>query len=381
MKAIVTDQAALQLAFGEFASVSRELESSYNALEHQVSALSVQLAQADRELETRLKEKQCLVQRFQDLLSALPGGVIVLDGAGNVQECNPAAERLLGQPLSGRSWRDVATVAFAPAVDDGHDITLATGYRVNLSTCSLDGEPGQILLLADVTETRRLQDQAARLERLTSMGRTVAALAHQVRTPLSAALLYASGLEASPYREKILARLRDLERLVEDMLDYAKRGEFPLEPIDLMALLDALRARQLDERQAQLCVVGEGDAAAVQIRGNADALTSVLQNLLDNAWQADTDANVSLCVDARGDDSVTLSCHDTGPGIPEAVRTQIFEPFFTTRSSGTGLGLAVVRSVVEAHGGEVAIEPGGAGARFLLRLPKLTANEAVLEEI
>ena len=381
MNGIATDQASLPLAFSEFANVSRELETPHTLLEHRITALTSQLAKVDQELETGLQEKQRIAQRFGNLLSALPGGVIVLDGLGVVQECNPAAERLLGCTLSGKSWRDVAAIAFAPAPDDGHDITLATGYRVNLSTCSLDGEPGQILLLADVTETRRLQDQAARLERLTSMGRTVAALAHQVRTPLSAAVLYASGLEAGAFRDKILARLGDLERLVDDMLSYAKQGEFTLQPIAISELLKTLRARQTEARQALLHVSEPDPLTPDQIRANPDALMSVLQNLLDNAWQADPQANVVLSIEPQDDGAVGIVCQDSGPGIPAQMRERIFDPFVTTRTSGTGLGLAIVRAVVEAHNGEVAIRPGGSGATFLLRLPALMDRQAQSEEM
>ena len=329
MKGIPADNAALHLAFSEFASVSRDLESTYRGLERQVAELSQQLTRADRELEVRLREKQRLAQRFEHLLAALPGGVIVLDAEGRVQECNPAAERLLGQSLFGLAWRDVAQTAFTPQPDDGHDITLATGYRVNVSTCSLHDEPGQILLLADVTETRRLQAQAARLERLTSMGRTVAALAHQVRTPLATALLHASTLAPGAGREKILARLGDLERLVEDMLAYARHGEFSVEPVDLKALLESLAARQSACRAERLHVhVAPGLPAMVQ--GNPDALLSIVQNLLDNAWDADARAAVHVSLRA-GAEHVVVECTDTGPGIPAELHSRVFDRFFTTR--------------------------------------------------
>lgn len=230
---------ALHNAFSAFANVSRDLEVSYKALEARVSDLSGQLSRANRELEGRLEEQGRLTRRFERLLGALPGGVIVLDAQGIVRECNPAAERLLGQSLRGESWRPVVTRAFSPRSDDGHDITLSTGYRVNLSTCSLHGEPGQILLLADVTETRKLQEHASRLERLTSIGRTVAALAHQIRTPLAGALLYASTLPSGLSRENILERLRALEGLVEDMLTYARQGEFTMERLNLFEVLES----------------------------------------------------------------------------------------------------------------------------------------------
>ncbi|MBS01181.1 MAG: PAS domain-containing sensor histidine kinase, partial [Gammaproteobacteria bacterium] len=195
------------------------------------------------------------------------------------------------------------------------------------------------------------------------------------------AVLYASGLEAGAFRDKILARLGDLERLVDDMLSYAKQGEFTLQPIAVSELLKTLRARQTEARQALLHVSEPDPLTPDQIRANPDALMSVLQNLLDNAWQADPQANVVLSIEPQDDGAVGIVCQDSGPGIPAQMRERIFDPFVTTRTSGTGLGLAIVRAVVEAHNGEVAIRPGGSGATFLLRLPALMDRQAQSEEM
>src|SRR5690606_13169564 len=124
-------------------------------------------------------------------LDILPGGVVVLDGRGRVIEANPLALELLGEPLLGVFWREVIQRSFAPRADDGHEISLQDGRRLSLATRSLAGEPGQLILLTDLTETRRLQDELARHARLSALGRMVASLAHQIRTPLSTALLYA----------------------------------------------------------------------------------------------------------------------------------------------------------------------------------------------
>ena len=137
-----------------------------------------------------LAEKERLANRLQSLLDLLPGGVIVIDGQGVVREANPVARNLLGQPLVGMLWRQVIARNFAPREDDGHEISLKDGRRLSIATRSLHAEPGQLVLLTDLTETRRLQDQLSRHERLSALGRMVASLAHQIRTPLSAACCY-----------------------------------------------------------------------------------------------------------------------------------------------------------------------------------------------
>src|SRR5690606_34713 len=164
-----------------------------------------------------------------------PGGVVVLDGRGVVREANPAARELLGEPLEGQLWRELIRERFAPRDDDYHEVSLRSGRRVSLATRSLQGEPGQIILLTDLTETRRLQAQLARNERLSALGRMVASLAHQIRTPLSTALLYASHLNqpelTATHRQRFSQRLKDrlqaIELQVRDMLLFAK-GDLPL---------------------------------------------------------------------------------------------------------------------------------------------------------
>jgi transcriptional regulator with PAS, ATPase and Fis domain len=171
--------------------------------------------------------------RYKKILDVLPGGVIILDGDGRVQECNPSAQALLGEPLQGALWREVVERAVTPRPDDGHDISLHDGRRVNISTQALDGEPGQILLIKDVTETRRLLDQLSLHQRLFAQGDLAASLAQQIRTPLSAAILYLSNLSSSgfepnigrPFVGKTLASLKDLERLVEELMLFARGGE------------------------------------------------------------------------------------------------------------------------------------------------------------
>ena len=129
--------------------------------------------------------------RLKSLLQALPAGVVVLDGEGRVQECNPAAIDLLDEPLQGEIWRNVIARAFDPKSCSSQDAVTRKGRIVSISTCPLGPHiPGQIILLQDVTEKRQMQARIDQQQRLASMGQMAAQLAHQIRTPLSAALLY-----------------------------------------------------------------------------------------------------------------------------------------------------------------------------------------------
>lgn len=152
----------LEQAFSLFNQMSSQLTDSYSLLEARVSELKGELAVVSAQRMEELAEKERLANRLQNLLSLLPGGVIVIDEEGRVREANPAACDMLGLPLEGELWRHVITRCFAPREDDGHEISLKDGRRLSIATRSLDAEPGQLVLLNDLTETRHLQDQLAR---------------------------------------------------------------------------------------------------------------------------------------------------------------------------------------------------------------------------
>jgi len=368
----------LEDAFDAFSQVSGELINAYRLLEGRVAGLNEELVEARNGHLEQLAEKECLANRLSLLLESLPGGVVVLDADGVVQECNPAAQTLLGEPLHGALWREVVQRVFAPSPDDGHDISLGNGRRVNISTCSLGREPGQILLIKDVSETRRLQDQLAQLRRLSAMGEMAASLAHQIRTPLASALLYAGTLGRTDLdghaRERFGGKLRAvlgrLEKLVKDMLVFARQGSFEAEALtarDLELALGQSLEAGVDGTAVGFEVTSEVGQAVIQ--GNREALLSAFQNLVDNAVQVGGE-RVVVHLSLTGHGALRVRVSDDGPGVSEEIQARIFEPFFTTRSAGTGLGLAVVQAVVRSHGGQVwlASQPGQ-GASFIVELP------------
>ncbi len=321
-------------------------------------------------------------QRLQAIFNALPSGVVVLDASGRVQECNPAAIELLGEPLTGEQWTDIIDRAFSPRGDDGHDISLADGRRVSISTCPLGGEPGQLLLLNDVTETRELQQRLSQHQRLSALGEMAAGLAHQVRTPLASGLLYASQLkrphlDADSRAElagKVVTQLRQLDALTNDMLLFSRSGyggEEVIEMDELLASLASAVTPHCEERGTELRISNACQGARTQ--GNPRTLLSALLNLTNNAMQAMGQGGVlqlGLREGACGRLEITIT--DTGPGIPAEVRAHLFKPFFTTRANGTGLGLSVVQAVAQAHGGGVRVDSRpGEGSEFIVQLPRL----------
>lgn len=377
----------LKQAFEVFNHLSQSLEESYRELENQVARLNRELAAARSERLKTLTEKEQLANKLQGLLEALPGGVIVIDGEGIVVECNPAAVALLGEPLLGQHWADIIDRSFEAGGDNPHERRLRNGRTVSISARSMGGQPGQILLLTDVSEMRALQDLVDQHKRLSAMGEMVASMAHQVRTPLAAAVLYASQLQGTQldqekrqrFAGRVLERLRHLERQVNDMLVFAREGRFIMGHMDVGTFLASLREAAEPHFAAtgiELVICDRcGDA---RLEGNAEALLGACLNLMTNAIEAMRGEGRLEVHAIREGERLCLQVADNGPGIEPALQARIFEPFFTTRSSGTGLGLAVVDSIVKAHGGRVRCHSQpGKGTMFAIDLP-LVVNPSPL---
>jgi len=385
-----TDQAAhLAEAFRVFNQASAELSEAYAGLRGQVAQLTAELAAANGELARQYQEKAALNERLGRLLDALPAGVVVVDGGGRVEQSNPAADAILGANLAGADWARVAERVFEGSDTQGEWRSRgpsAAEKRVTVSETPLSAGSGRIVLLQDVTETHRMRRQAQRHERLAAMGEMAASLAHQLRTPLSAALLYVGNLAspalAVPERigmaEKASARLQDLERMIRDMLVFA-RGEVSgrewFAAADLAA--EALQCIEPLARERGVVVERSDGAAGARLHGDRKALAGALVNLLENAVQACAPGcRVRLALTAAGG-QLAFTVRDNGTGIAAPARERLFEPFFSTRSGGTGLGLAVARGIARAHGGRLdLVAADGPGTEFALYLPCAGAEAA-----
>lgn len=375
----------LEQAFQTFNSLSEQLISSYHQLEQQVEQLNEDLDIAHDQRLEQFDETKRLANRLERLLEALPGGVVVLDGKGVVQETNPAASDLLGEPLKGIPWRNIIQRAFAPQFDDGHEVSLKDGRKVSIATSSLGNEPGQILLIKDITDTRELQDKLSRYQRLSAMGQMAASLAHQIRTPTASALLYVSNLcrsevtseIAQKYGEKVREQLRHIESMISDMLTYAKGGiEADSSIFEVADLAVQLKHSVQGLAQVKGCSLEIVDnAPEAELRGSKDALLGALINLVTNSLNACDNHIPIVCVEFNqfGDEHLRIIVRDNGKGIPEDIRRNIFEPFVTSRPQGTGLGLAIVKSVVEKFHGEISFHSQlHMGTEFKIALPLYT---------
>lgn len=373
----------LRQAFEIFSGAADKLSHAYGELQSEVMRLRGELAAANDELRRQLAEKAELSRRLGALLAALPGGVVALDPNGVIEDVNPAAERILGEPLLGLPWTEIVGGRLSGTGHSGEWTLSSAGHgktlRLRIESSVPDEEGRRILLVHDITEMHVMQEQMRRSQRLSAMGEVAASLAHRLRTPLATALLYCSHLadpdlaedQRSGFAAKALDRLRHLERLIHDMLLFVKGTGAGCDRVHLSALLEELRQvmePQMSRRGVHFEVHDGSNAAWV--RADRRALQAAMMSLLENALQACSDGgSVSLeCTQRVG--GLVLAVRDSGPGIDPDIRDRIFEPFFTTRAGGTGLGLAIVRQVADSLGGSVRVRSiPGLGTEFALYLP------------
>ncbi len=266
-------------------------------------------------------------------------------------------------------------------------VTLADHLALKLENHSLYAEAAESsrALAEQVTERLRLTRELEESRRLAALGAFAAAIAHDIRTPLTSVqmnvqILRGRAALSEDDREYLDIAVEEIERLnrsVGAILEYARPVAPALEPDDLGEVAaDVLRALGPVHaaRGVTLSLVRAGDPAAAPVPFDEALMRKVLVNLVDNAVAASPSGATVTVTTAADDAGATLEVCDRGRGIDPSAIDRIFEPFFTTRPDGTGLGLAIVQKVVRAHQGDVRVESGAGGTRFRVTLPRAAAT-------
>jgi PAS domain S-box-containing protein len=259
-----------------------------------------------------------------------------------------------------------------------HGTPAARGARESAALVYLTG--------VDVTERLELERRAAESEALAHMGTLAAGLAHEIRNPLNAAGLQLhllgravdrlpDGDDRAPLKSRVeivASELKRLEHLLGDFLELARPRPIAREPVDLVALLERVLSLHEPIASARGITV-ERRFVPATARGDRERLEQVFHNLVVNALEASAERGVievSVEREEGPTPTVLAAVRDNGRGIPEATLARIYEPFFTTKPAGTGLGLTIVRQIVQRHGGAVLIDSAEAkGTRVAVRLP------------
>lgn len=336
---------------------------------------------------------------FREAFDRAPEAMLLLDAAGHVVRPNRAASRMpaLSHPRGGEPFVQLLPRSVRAALErwldrlaeDRHvhrlEILLpaATGDTVlELSGAVLEGtgEPLRQVLIRDITDRIRLAERALHAERLASIGRLAATLAHEIRNTLAgidgALQVFQAADDLPPHRRDIVVEMRDrisrTREVVDDLLAYSRPPRLSRHPWLVTDVLHAMKdsiaahpeAEHLDVRIGP--TTEGGDLVAVDVF----QIRLVARNLLLNSAQAMGGAGVVRISARREGREVLFRFEDDGPGVDPALRGRVFEPFFTTRPGGTGLGLPIATNVVEAHGGRLYLDAAReTRSAFVVALP------------
>jgi two-component system sensor histidine kinase HydH len=334
-----------------------------------------------------------------EVVSHLPVGLIATDKAGTVTFFNSAAEKItalnqdliqnqrpeefLPQGLCGLQKRlDKGEVITEQEIDCSFAGDRMISVSVSAAPIINDNNDflGQVLILRDLSEIRRLQQEVRRQEKLAVVGGLAAGVAHEVRNPLSSIKALATffagqfdeGSESNEAAKVMIQEVDRLNRAITELLDFSQPTDLKRQPTDIKLLISRsiqLIQQDVANKDIVIDVALADDICSVWL--DPDRLTQCLLNLYLNAIQAMT-AGGTLTVKCVSDTNgnLNISVRDTGVGISPEQISKIFDPYYTTKSKGTGLGLAIVHKIIEAHGGRIEVVSRlNQGTLFTLNVP------------
>jgi two-component system sensor histidine kinase PilS (NtrC family) len=368
---------------------------AYLAVAYLAGLLATKLRQVDVQLKDTSGALESLQALHENIIQAISGGLITTGLDGRITLLNTAAQRLLGcgnevvgkrvnelflDPLPNvRSERVHGEVRFQPAN------TFRKTFRVIVSPLTVPGrgELGRVYTFDDLTEIRRLEREVRMQDRLAAVGRLAAAIAHEIRNPLtsiagSVSMLSGAAEMTGEQRQLLQIVTRESERLnniITDFLAYSRGKQYRFDPVDLMPLLEdtltLLENRMMSERTG-IHIERDFKVREALALADGDKLKQVFWNFCQNAVRAmKNGGTLTVTLEPSGDDW-QINFADTGHGMSPQQTEKIFEPFQSGFDGGTGLGLAIVYQIVQAHEGKVwARSRLGEGTTFVLRLRRL----------
>jgi PAS domain S-box-containing protein len=355
------------------------------------------------------------------VVSALDG-IIVIDEAGITREFNPAAETMFGRKAETAIGRPICDVIIPPSMREAHrdGMTryLATGQarvvgkRIEVRAIDANGvempveltvtevsQNGRRLFtshIRDLREQKRLageieegRNRLHQVEKLTAMGSLLASVAHELNNPLAIVIAQTTLLadkaqddDTRKRAERIRAAADRCGRIVKSFLAMARQKPPQREALDIEGVVrSSLEMIGYGLRSAGIDVTTDFPPTLPAVLADRDLMSQVISNLILNAQQALMERPLPRRIEIsarRADDRVHLRLADNGPGVPAEIAARIFDPYFTTKAAGvgTGIGLSISRSIIEAHGGELTLSdrPGG-GAVFEVRIPIAPVGE------
>ena len=377
---------------------------AYLAVAYLAGHLTAKLRQVGVQLKDTSGALENLQALHENIISSISGGLITTSFDGRITLVNPAAQHLLNRreaELLGSAvneWfldplpsveEERAHAEVRSAIPDGFQKT----FRVIVSEMRVNGEAkGLVYTFDDLTEIRRLEREVRMQDKLAAVGRLAAAIAHEIRNPLTSIAGSVSMLSGLPdlndeHRQLLQIVTREsgrLNNIITDFLAYSRGKQYRFARTDLVPLVQdtlTLLEHRLIAEGAGIQIERSLPAQGAVVLADGDKIKQVFWNFCENAVRAmKKGGTLRVTLEMVGDDW-QASFADTGAGMSPQQREKIFEPFQSGFEGGTGLGLAIVYQIVQAHDGKVwARSQLGKGTTFVLRLRRLGADTAETEE-
>ncbi len=375
------------------------------------SHLAERLKEAGRELEEQRADLSNLQSLHEDIIANIPSGIMTLDLKGRIVSLNQSAQKIIGlsaKQIRGHHWKETpfreikrldeffsAPTSTFDGFSEEVQIRCLDGRSVliGINLAPLKASGGELLglvgIFQDLTERKQIEARFRRADRLAAVGQLAAGLAHEIRNPLAAIsgsiqLMKEEGPGAQPQLlDIVLGETERLKLVTGQFLDFTRPTAAPERPCDLVVLVEEAVSllKSSCNSGSTITISVQREAEQVMVAADPGQLKQVFWNLGLNAIQAMPEGGqltlaVRRHVSKNGAGWAAVEFSDTGRGIPPAEVDRIFDPFYTTRPGGAGLGLAIVRKIIDSLGGRIeVVSRQGDGATFKVFL-KQAADEA-----
>ncbi len=340
------------------------------------------------------------IEAFRDILiSSLPVGLIATDNNGKVILYNKFSQEFTGINEEDAMDADSSIFQNIPEISEAFKETAVPTdscqkevqvgseagekHTLQLTRLSIvdreDKFVGTLLLMQDLSQVKRLEEDLRRSERLAALGKMAAGVAHELRNPLSsikglALVLKSRFQEENSDRQTASILVQEVERLnrsISELLDYARPQQLRKEEFGIVPLLEkAVSLMRIDAETAGVELRTYFEEDLPLLNGDEDKLTQVLLNLILNGIQAMEDGGVLEIRAGATDKKIEIVVTDTGCGISEKDLSHVFDPYFTTKPDGTGLGMAMSVKIIEEHDGEIHLHSKvGQGTSVIVEIP------------
>ena len=384
----------LQQSFEDFNQATLRMQIAFSSLEKKFENINRELEQKNTELQQVIAEKEEVRSYLQNILESLSSGVIVADLQGRITILNRCARLFLGVTGDKAIGRCIAS--FLPEMIGGNldagsakaSKSLTSGEKMRIkdrtiefSILPLTGKAnaamGTIYILRDVTRIEKLEEMAKRTEKFEAMSELAANIAHEIRNPLGSIELFASLLMKENKQKKdqerllqIISSVKNVDNKIANLLLFTRRLHPLMKRINLHKVLKEVLvfSRQIIEEGGIFLNVRYVEREPF-VNGDPEMLKQVFLNILLNALQAMPDGGQLDIQTKIKEAGIEIRFADTGGGIVRENLSKIFNPFFSTKARSSGLGLAIVHTIIDIHEGAIDVESTDKGAVFSVTLP------------